>query len=169
MSENEARDDDCVCSEVNALRISSLDDSEDSNTVTSVFRFSQPSWWNKETNKMLKQNKEVSNVPTTIEEDSDGDYDVPRSCGVADDLSLEIEHKLSTRISHVGHQVWRGSLLMADYLLQVMILIGIPFPFIMLKKSCILYSHSIIYLNFWSTKLDIVKWKITDLFVLKKV
>ena len=157
MSENEARDD-CVCSEVNAFRISSLDDSEDSNTlniVTSVFRFSQPSWWNEETNKMLKQNNKVSNVTTTIEEDSDGDYDVLRSCGVADDLSLEIEHKLSTRISHVGHQVWRGSLLMADYLLLVMILIGIPFPFIMLKKSCILYSLSIIYLNFCSTKLQI--------------
>ncbi len=124
MSKLEAKDNGYVCSEVNTFTISSLDyeESNTSNVVTSLFRFSHPSWWNKDENKMLKE--EANNITTNIEEDSDGDYDVPRSCGVADDLSLVIEHKLSTTISHVGHQVWRGSLLLADYLLQVLPIMG---------------------------------------------
>lgn len=119
MSGNETRDEDCVCSEVNAYRISSSEELNTSSTVTSVFRFTRPSWWSEETNQMLKSKKEIGHVSTAFEEDSDGDYDLPRSCRVADDVTIEIEHKLSTRISHVGHQIWRGSLLMADYLVQV--------------------------------------------------
>ena len=56
---------------------------------------------------------------TSFEEDSDGDFDVLRSAVQIQDLALKIDHKLSTTISNVGQQIWKGSLLMADYLIQV--------------------------------------------------
>jgi hypothetical protein len=70
---------------------------------------------------MLKTCQETCDVEeATLEEDSDGDLDVPR-CSAAsnEDLHLEIEHQLSTTIADVGHQIWRGALLVADYLIQV--------------------------------------------------
>jgi len=51
--------------------------------------------------------------------DSDGDVVVPRrGVGVSPDSVLIVEHQLSTTLSAVGRQVWRGSLLLADYLLN---------------------------------------------------
>ena len=54
-------------------------------------------------------------------EDEDGDFDVPRSGAdkLNQDLCLEIEHHLASTLDEVGCQVWRGSLVMADYLIQV--------------------------------------------------
>lgn len=50
--------------------------------------------------------------------DSDGDVDVPRRDSSPPDLVLLLEHRLATSLSEVGLQVWRGSLLLADYLLH---------------------------------------------------
>ena len=54
-------------------------------------------------------------------EDDDGDLDVPRSTDAAADadLCLEIEHQLGSTLDEVGRQIWRGSLIMADYFIQV--------------------------------------------------
>ena len=66
---------------------------------------------------MLKTAQETTG--RGLEEDSDGDLDVPRDSAPNDDLFMEIEHQLSTSIANVGQQVWRGALLTADYLIQV--------------------------------------------------
>jgi len=50
--------------------------------------------------------------------DSDGDVEVPRRDSSPPDLALLLEHRLTTCLSDVGLQVWRGSLLLADYLLH---------------------------------------------------
>ncbi|XP_076247337.1 methyltransferase-like protein 22 [Calliopsis andreniformis] len=50
----------------------------------------------------------------TITHDSDGDLDVDRQR----EGKLVIEHYVSTRLQDVGLQVWRGALLLADYILS---------------------------------------------------
>lgn len=55
---------------------------------------------------------------SAFNEDSDGDLQVRRE-NFQSDLFLEIEHKLETNLANVGYQIWRGSLLMADYVIQV--------------------------------------------------
>ena len=60
-------------------------------------------------------------------EDDDGDLDVPRRSENdehPEELYLEIEHQLSSSLHEVGMQIWRGSLVMADYLIQVYTLKG---------------------------------------------
>eukprot|EP00092_Neocalanus_flemingeri_P106010 GFUD01135964.1.p1 GENE.GFUD01135964.1~~GFUD01135964.1.p1 ORF type:complete len:334 (+),score=87.93 GFUD01135964.1:328-1329(+) len=52
-----------------------------------------------------------------VEYDSDGDMDLPRNKG-GEDKQLVVEHKLATGLGEVGLQVWRGSLVLADYLLE---------------------------------------------------
>lgn len=54
-----------------------------------------------------------------VEVDSDGDLSVPRVGESVRDLSLVVEHWLTTGLGQVGLQVWRGSLLLADYLLHL--------------------------------------------------
>lgn len=49
-----------------------------------------------------------------LQYDSDEDLDVNRE----QDKSLMIEHKVSTELKLVGQQVWRGALLLADYVLS---------------------------------------------------
>jgi hypothetical protein len=51
------------------------------------------------------------------EYDSDGDLVVARR-GAAREAVLRVEHLLATPLQGVGRQVWRGSLLLADYLLH---------------------------------------------------
>ena len=51
------------------------------------------------------------------EYDSDGDLVVVRR-GAAREAVLRVEHLLATPLQGVGRQVWRGSLLLADYLLH---------------------------------------------------
>lgn len=51
-----------------------------------------------------------------VEYDSDGDMDLPRK-GTGKDKELVLEHMLATELGEVGLQVWRGSLVLADYLL----------------------------------------------------
>lgn len=50
--------------------------------------------------------------------DSDGDIDVPRHNRVRSEQHLVIEHRQHTSLGEVGLQVWRGSLLLADYILH---------------------------------------------------
>lgn len=50
--------------------------------------------------------------------DSDGDIDVPRLGGLQTERQLLIEHKQHTSLGEVGLQVWRGSLLLSDYILH---------------------------------------------------
>ena len=52
-----------------------------------------------------------------LECDSDGDLDLPRHHGSGVDLEITIEHDTETQLQDVGLQVWRGSLLLADYIL----------------------------------------------------
>jgi len=52
-----------------------------------------------------------------LEYDSDGDMDLPRK-GTQRDNQLVVEHMLATKLGEVGLQVWRGSLVLADYLLE---------------------------------------------------
>jgi hypothetical protein len=49
--------------------------------------------------------------------DIDGDMDLPRK-GTGKDKELVLEHMLATELGEVGLQVWRGSLVLADYLLE---------------------------------------------------
>ncbi|EDW79308.1 uncharacterized protein Dwil_GK13435 [Drosophila willistoni] len=73
---------------------------EDGQKVVSKFRFRYP-----ETGE--KQDKSLSNII-----DKDGDLDVARPRrGV-----IELEHSVATELKLVGLQVWRGALLLADYL-----------------------------------------------------
>ena len=54
--------------------------------------------------------------------DSDGDLDPPRLPGsggqVRSEMEMRIEHRTRTSLGEVGLQVWRGSLLLADYILH---------------------------------------------------
>ena len=51
--------------------------------------------------------------------DSDGDLDPPRlSGGQGSETEMRIEHRTRTSLGEVGLQVWRGSLLLADYILH---------------------------------------------------
>lgn len=52
--------------------------------------------------------------PPKLEEDSEGDLIVPRKPTFR---TIEIEHSKSTELNLVGLQMWRGSLLLADWLL----------------------------------------------------
>ena len=53
-----------------------------------------------------------------LECDSDGDLDLPRRSDTLAERKLLLEHKMTTDLADVGLQVWRGSLLLADYLLH---------------------------------------------------
>ncbi|XP_076663641.1 methyltransferase-like protein 22 isoform X2 [Andrena cerasifolii] len=55
--------------------------------------------------------KYVSDIVT---HDSDDDLDVDRQA----EGKLVLEHRVSTKLQHVGLQVWRGALLLADYILS---------------------------------------------------
>ncbi|XP_030760748.1 methyltransferase-like protein 22 isoform X2 [Sitophilus oryzae] len=59
-------------------------------------------------------------LPTYSIEDSEGDLIVPRrnSDLESEKESIEIEHSCSTSLDLVGHQIWRGSLLLSDWLLH---------------------------------------------------
>jgi len=48
--------------------------------------------------------------------DSDGDLDLPRR-GSKKELQLVIEHEMATELCEVGLQVWKGSLVLADFLI----------------------------------------------------
>jgi len=52
--------------------------------------------------------------------DSDGDLDPPRSGsgGRRSEMEMRIEHRTRSSLGEVGLQVWRGSLLLADYILH---------------------------------------------------
>ncbi|XP_050067349.1 methyltransferase-like protein 22 [Anopheles maculipalpis] len=62
--------------------------------------------------KTLKQSER--NPKPTIKLDKDGDLDVERQRKGA----IEIEHRKSTRLDLVGLQIWRGALLLADYIMH---------------------------------------------------
>ena len=53
-----------------------------------------------------------------LECDSDGDLDLPRRSDTLAERKLLLEHKMTTDLADVGLQVWRGSLLLSDYLLH---------------------------------------------------
>ncbi|XP_076639713.1 methyltransferase-like protein 22 [Colletes latitarsis] len=69
----------------------------------SSFVFKCPSY-------MIKPKSTNSNII----QDSDDDLDIDRQ----EEGRLLIEHHISTKLQHVGLQVWRGALLLADYILS---------------------------------------------------
>ena len=48
----------------------------------------------------------------------DSDGDLPRRSDTLAERTLLLEHRLTTDLADVGLQVWRGSLLLSDYLLH---------------------------------------------------
>jgi predicted nicotinamide N-methyase len=75
----------------------------------SKFRFKYPS-----ANTPSDSGEEDNATARPIKQDSDGDLVVERKrTGF-----IEIEHSKSTRLNLVGLQVWRGALLLADYILH---------------------------------------------------
>ncbi|XP_054014871.1 methyltransferase-like protein 22 isoform X1 [Hylaeus anthracinus] len=78
--------------------------SENGNAVTK-FVFKYPSY-------MIKPKHELNQNSNLI--DSDNDLDIERQ----EEGTLLIEHRTSTELRHVGLQVWRGALLLADYILS---------------------------------------------------
>ena len=130
---------DLVCSEVNSFTMAVSVDGE---MVKSKFKFTIPDSLTDqlptEGAKLLRRSRsnpigledsdeEDIEVPRfnsldyqnlELEYDSDGDIDVPRLSGTKLELEIVIEHRQHTKLSDVGLQVWRGSLLLSDYLLH---------------------------------------------------
>ncbi len=105
-------DDDVVTSEVNNFSLRRAGEKCRRGYVVSSFPFSPPLGLFERTDKKKTDR-------CVMEEDHDGDLDVPRrrACDADDDRCLLIEHLTSTTVSGCGRQVWRGSLLAADYLM----------------------------------------------------
>ncbi|CAG9839358.1 unnamed protein product [Diabrotica balteata] len=72
----------------------------DDKNVVSKFNFVLPQRW-----------------PGLMSVDADGDLNVLRKNSASPTESIEIEHKQSTIIDMVGLQIWRGALLLADWLI----------------------------------------------------
>lgn len=93
-----------ICSEVHSF---SAEQTKEGGTQVATFRFTVPA-------------SLVSTLPANKKDpdyDSDGDLEVPRRGGEVEEV-LHIEHDLCTPLEGVGRQVCRGSLLLADYLLE---------------------------------------------------
>ncbi|XP_049826166.1 methyltransferase-like protein 22 [Aethina tumida] len=66
-------------------------------------------------NKNNTVSKFVFTLPTKAKIDPDGDLEVTRRHNA--ELSIQIEHSKSTVLNLVGLQIWRGALLLADWLI----------------------------------------------------
>ena len=93
--------DEGITSEVNASIISEI--SPDSAYVTTKFIAIIP-----------KKPHSSSSASSKAVFDDDGD--LVRDCN-EDEIEFVIKHKLSTDLRGVGYQVWRGALLMSDYII----------------------------------------------------
>lgn len=106
--DSEDEEEDLCTSEINAASLSSsskpLLDSSSSSLISS-FRYSL------EEDNLTK--KVISKVAVF-----DEDGDLVRDNDEDDDKFIEIEHKIQSTLAEVGFQVWRGSLFMADFVLQ---------------------------------------------------
>jgi len=105
--DSEDEEEDLFTSEINAASLSSskpLLDSSSSSLISS-FRYSL------EEDNLTK--KVISKVAVF-----DEDGDLVRDNDEDDDKFIEIEHKIQSTLAEVGFQVWRGSLFMADFVLQ---------------------------------------------------
>ena len=111
---NKCENEDLITSEINAASLSSsksLDsfstDSSSTTTLITSFRYS------------LENNLTKKVIPTTTTTepvfDEDGDLVIEND---DDDEFIDVEHKIQSTLSEVGFQVWRGSLFMADFVLQ---------------------------------------------------
>jgi len=106
--DSEDEEEDLCTSEINAASLSSskpLLDSSSSSSLISSFRYSL------EEENLTK--KVISKVAVF-----DEDGDLVRDNDEDDDKFIEIEHKIQSTLAEVGFQVWRGSLFMADFVLQ---------------------------------------------------
>ena len=105
--DSEDEEEDLFTSEINAASLSSskpLLDSSSSSLISS-FRYSL------DEDNLTK--KVISKVAVF-----DEDGDLVRDNDEDDDKFIEIEHKIQSTLAEVGFQVWRGSLFMADFVLQ---------------------------------------------------
>lgn len=93
--------DELICSEVHTFTSSN----KEKDSSVSTFTFVNP----------IKK-RQVS-VKKEIEYDSDGDIVVDRRCDQVQEDVVVLHHDVVTPLAGVGRQVWRGSLLLADYLL----------------------------------------------------
>ena len=92
--------DDGITSEVNASIKSEI--SPDSDFVTTKFIAIIP--------------KLLSSSDTSSKAVFDDDGDLVRDSN-EEEIEFVIKHKLSTDLNGVGYQVWRGALLMSDYII----------------------------------------------------
>nr|CAG4646527.1 EOG090X0C5G [Macrothrix elegans] len=83
---------------------------EEESVVISNFNFTLP-------DKIKVSGSEKSQACSTIEKDEDGDPIISRK-NEREDYSLAIKHHVNTSLDLVGLQVWRGALLLADFLLH---------------------------------------------------
>lgn len=58
------------------------------------------------------------NPPSLPKYDADGDIIVDRKCNNEDIKIIEIEHSSKTKLDLVGEQLWRGALLLADWIIN---------------------------------------------------
>ncbi|KAG7205441.1 hypothetical protein KM043_007433 [Ampulex compressa] len=91
-----------ITSEIFAENRNTTEKIDDINTITE-FSFRCPSY-------LIKTENNVSSL--TFDDDNDVDVDREK------EESLLIEHSMSTELNLVGLQLWRGALLLADYILS---------------------------------------------------
>jgi len=84
---------------------------EEKNQVTSLFKFSLPSQF-----PIPPKFKDIEE--SSRQTDEDGDLIVRRRNQSGQDYNLTIKHEIYTSLDLVGLQVWRGALLLADFLLH---------------------------------------------------
>lgn len=97
-----------VCSEVHTFSSAAVEERETGKDGLRIatFRFSLP--------------RSLINIATPTKDaeyDSDGDLVVVRREAEREEV-VRVEHLLATPLQEVGRQVWRGSLLLADYILH---------------------------------------------------
>jgi len=96
-----------VCAAKNDGATPGGDTAEDSESILASFTFTVP--------QSLKN--AAKDLSQGLDYDSDGDVVVVRRENVVEEM-LHLQHDLATPLVGVGRQVWRGSLLLADYLLH---------------------------------------------------
>jgi hypothetical protein len=114
----EEREDDLLCSEVNTFaREVAADAACEAGHRLARFVYSLPAGLASRAGEPDETEEPDGDRRLECQEDSDGDLEVERRGRVAEEALL-VEHRLHTALGGVGLQVWRGALLLADWLLH---------------------------------------------------
>ncbi|XP_014225897.1 methyltransferase-like protein 22 [Trichogramma pretiosum] len=96
-----------ACSETNE---------EGSNSAVSKFFFVLPDYMRRNHSHSSSNKNGQSSTTTSLAVDEDGDLVLDRK--PATEAAISIEHSIATELKLVGLQIWRGALLLADYVLS---------------------------------------------------